>query len=81
MLFYDSPHLPHFKDVRFKKFIPDERDANFNPNNKEERINGFNAYKNSANYIDSLLINIFDEHIGCLKFDTKKLKFISIDDI
>ena len=61
MLFYDSPHLPHFKDERFKKFIPDERDANFNPNNKEERINGFNAYKNSANYIDSLSINIFKE--------------------
>ena len=27
------------------------------------------------------LINIFDEHIGTLKFDTKKLKFISINDI
>ena len=27
------------------------------------------------------LINIFDEHIGTLKFDTRKLKFISINDI
>ena len=27
------------------------------------------------------LINIFDEHIGTLKFDTEKLKFISINDI
>ena len=27
------------------------------------------------------LINIFDDSIGCLKFDTRKLKFISINDI
>ena len=27
------------------------------------------------------LIYIFDEHIGTLKFDTRKLKFISINDI
>ena len=27
------------------------------------------------------LINIFDDNIGCLKFDIRKLKFISINDI
>ena len=32
---------------------------NFNPNNRSDRINGLNSYKNSVNYIDSLVSKIF----------------------
>ena len=60
---------------------------------KKDYINGEYFYDKDSyengNYIskkeldeDNIqLIKIFDEHIGTLKFDTKKLKFISINDI
>ena len=59
LLLYDSPHLPYFRHEKFRKFIPDERIVNFNPNNRSDRINGLNSYKNSVNYIDSLVSKIF----------------------
>ena len=60
MVFFDSPHLPHFEHPNYKKFQPFGRDINFNPDNYHERVNGFNAYKNSANYIDDLVGELFE---------------------
>ena len=60
MVFFDSPHLPHFEHPYYKKFQPFGRDINFNPDNYHERVNGFNAYKNSVNYIDDLVGELFE---------------------
>ena len=60
---------------------------------KEDYLNGEYFYDKDSyengNYISKKeleldnveLIKIFDDSIGCLKFDTRKLKFISINDI
>lgn len=55
MNFYDAPHLAHFKHPDFKKFVPDDTQLIFDPNNKEDRLKGFNEYKNAANYVDHQL--------------------------
>ena len=60
MVFFDSPHLPHFEHPNYRKFQPDGRDINFNPSNYHERVNGINAYKNSVNYIDDLVGELFE---------------------
>ena len=52
--------MPHFEHPNYKKFQPFERDINFNPDNYHERVNGFNAYKNSVNYIDDLVGELFE---------------------
>ena len=57
MVFFDSPHLPHFEHPNYEKFQPFERDINFNPDNYHERVNGFNAYKNSVNYIPKYFVD------------------------
>ena len=43
--------------------------------------NGHYISKKEVDLEKIRLIYIFDEHIGTLKFDTEKLKFISINDI
>jgi len=48
---------------------------------KDSYYNGEYISKKELDEQKVRLILIFDKHIGCLKFDTKKLKFISIDDI
>ena len=48
---------------------------------KDSYYNGEYISKKEVDLEKIRLINIFDEHIGCLIFDTKKLKFISINDI
>jgi len=48
---------------------------------KDSYENGHYISKKEVNLEKIRLINIFDEHIGTLKFDTEKLKFISINDI
>ena len=48
---------------------------------RDSYYNGEYISKKEVSLEKIRLINIFDEHIGCLKFDTKKLKFISINDI
>ena len=48
---------------------------------KDSYENGNYISKKELNEDNVQLIKIFDKHIGTLKFDTKKLKFISINDI
>ena len=48
---------------------------------KDSYENGNYISKKELDEDNVQLIKIFDEHIGTLKFDTKKLKFISINDI
>jgi len=48
---------------------------------KDSYENGNYISKKEIDLEKIRLINIFDEHIGTLKFDTKKLKFIKIGDI
>ena len=48
---------------------------------KDSYYNGEYISKKEVDLEKIRLINIFDEHIGCLIFDTEKLKFISINDI
>ncbi|MCP4294489.1 MAG: DUF3413 domain-containing protein [Proteobacteria bacterium] len=65
MVFYDSPHLPHFSHPEFKKFVPDETSLIFDPSDKEQRIRGYNQYWNAVNYVDHLLDSIYkklEEH-------------------
>ena len=48
---------------------------------KDSYENGHYISKKEVDLEKIRLINIFDEHIGTLIFDTEKLKFISINDI
>ena len=48
---------------------------------KDSYENGHYISKKEVDLEKIRLIYIFDEHIGTLKFDTEKLKFISINDI
>ena len=48
---------------------------------RDSYYNGEYISKKEVSLEKIRLINIFDEHIGCLIFDTEKLKFISINDI
>ena len=48
---------------------------------KDSYENGHYISKKEVDLEKIRLIKIFDEHIGTLKFDTEKLKFISINDI
>ena len=48
---------------------------------KDSYYNGEYISKKEVDLEKIRLINIFDEHIGCLIFDTEKLKFISINDM
>jgi len=48
---------------------------------KDSYENGNYISKKELDEDNVQLIKIFDEHIGTLKFDTRKLKFISINDI
>ena len=48
---------------------------------KDSYENGHYISKKEVDLEKIRLIYIFDEHIGTLKFDTRKLKFISINDI
>ena len=48
---------------------------------KDSYENGNYISKKELELNNIELINIFDDSIGCLKFDTRKLKFISINDI
>ncbi|MBU3914990.1 sulfatase-like hydrolase/transferase [bacterium] len=61
MVFLDSPHLPHFQDKKYKKFLPDETSVMFDPSKKEDRIRGLNQYKNASNYVDHLFGRILDK--------------------
>ena len=48
---------------------------------RDSYYNGEYISKKEVDLEKIRLIYIFDEHIGTLKFDTEKLKFISINDI
>lgn len=48
---------------------------------RDSYYNGEYISKKEVSLEKIRLINIFDEHIGTLIFDTEKLKFISINDI
>ena len=48
---------------------------------KDSYENGNYISKKELDEDNVQLIKIFDDSIGCLKFDTRKLKFISINDI
>ena len=48
---------------------------------KDSYENGHYISKKEVDLEKIRLIYIFDEHIGTLRFDTEKLKFISINDI
>ena len=48
---------------------------------KDSYENGNYISKKELELDNVQLIKIFDDSIGCLKFDTRKLKFISINDI
>lgn len=61
MTFFDSPHLPHFKHPKYKKFQPEDTGMIFNPDNLEDRIRGINEYKNAANFIDDQLKQILEK--------------------
>lgn len=56
--FYDSTHLPHFQNPG--PFKPYKSNVLFNPSKKEDRIIGFNQYKNAAHYVDQQIKRILD---------------------
>jgi len=61
MVFYDSPHLPHFKNKKFKKFVPDNPSLIFDPRSAEDRRRGLNEYRNAANYVDHLMAGLLEK--------------------
>ena len=63
-----------------KEFIKDYLNGEYFYD-KDSYENGNYISKKELDEDNVQLIKIFDDSIGCLNFDTKKLKFISINDI
>ena len=61
LLFYDSPHLPHFSHPQFRKFQPSDTGVLFDPSDAESRERGFNEYRNAVYYVDHLLGKVLKE--------------------
>ncbi|MCP4753415.1 MAG: sulfatase-like hydrolase/transferase [Proteobacteria bacterium] len=61
MVFYDSPHLPHFHHPDFRKFLPDDTSLIFDPSNEKDRVRGLNEYKNAVNYSDHLFGQLLEK--------------------
>lgn len=60
MVFYDSTHLPHFTDKRYKKFLPDDPSLVFNVRSESDRMKGMNEYRNAANFVDDQFAKLLD---------------------
>ena len=69
IVFYDATHQPHFVRQGFDRFKPYETTALFDPADSDDRIRGYNQYRNAGDFVDQQFGKVLSkiDELGLLK--------------